>query len=163
MAPAFPSRVVPAIKEEIPRWLDQWKFTRFVTLATNDPGQAGRIDALRRLLRKWDAAINHAILGREWAVRDADRIFAFYALEKPRSNPHWHGLIRFFGAEDERRRQEEVFDRVAERHWQRLIPSGTVDIQPIYNQSGVAEYVAKTLGHPLSYEFFVVPDELKLG
>lgn len=163
------SRKVPA-REAIPEWLDQWTFTRFVTLATNWDGLSGAgvsdsaLKKLRNRLRHWDALINHAILGKHWAERDHDRIFSFYFLEKPGTNPHWHGLIRFFPVEGlEMSDQQRIFDERAALSWKKLVPSGTTDVQPITVQRGVAEYVGKMLGHPLSYENYVVADEFKRG
>ncbi|SEE05417.1 hypothetical protein SAMN05444161_4732 [Rhizobiales bacterium GAS191] len=152
--------------------MDQWQFTRFVTLATNDPALASAqlptsrlpYGVLRQRLRAWDARINHAILGKFWARLDADRIWAFYFLEKPHSNPHWHGLIRFFPVDNMSfADQEQILDTSAEKLWKELVPSGTVDVTPITRQRGVIEYVSKMLGFELSYEHFVTPDELKLG
>jgi hypothetical protein len=169
---SHPSRTVPALRSAIPTWLDQWEFTRFVTLATNDPTAADarlpgsnlKHSFMRERLRKWDAHMNHAILGREWADRHADRLWAFYFLENPNSNPHWHGLVRFFTSdEEERERQEQIFDESAEPIWKKLMPSGTVKVLDIYGQRGVAEYVAKQTAYPLSYEYYVTPDELKNG
>jgi hypothetical protein len=108
--------------------------------------------------------MNHAILGRHWAERHADRLFAFYSLEKANTNPHWHGLIRFFPVEGMTIvEQEGIFDENAERLWKKLMPSGSVKVLSVMSQRGVADYVAKTLGYPLSYEHYVVPDELRLG
>jgi hypothetical protein len=102
--PPYPSRKIPSLKTEIPAWLDQWKFDRYITLATNDPGLSVKpvhgsklpYVLLRDRLREWDKRLNHAILGRNWAIRHADRMWSFFFLEKPSSNPHWHGLVRFF-------------------------------------------------------------------
>lgn len=172
MSRMLPPPVVPKSRTEIPRWLDAWRFSRFVTLAFNDPtaadarlpGSKLKFGFLRERLRKWDAHINHALLGKHWAERHADRMFAFYVLEKVNVNPHWHGLIRFFNVtgmslED----QERMFDEQAERAWKKLVPSGTVVVRPIAWHQGIANYVAKTLAYPLSYEFYVTPDELVRG
>ena len=91
-------------------------------------------------------------------------MWAFYFLEKPNDNPHWHGLVRFFTFENKPLAiQESIFDENAERIWKRLVPSGTVDVQPIPVQRGVINYVAKMVAHPLSYEQFITPDELARG
>ena len=108
--------------------------------------------------------MNHAILGHKWAERDSDRIFAFYFLEKPNDNPHWHGLVRFFPIDDfPHDEQAKIFDENADQIWKKLVRSGSTDIQPVTCQKGVIDYVSKMLPYPLSYEFFVTPDELKLG
>jgi hypothetical protein len=91
-------------------------------------------------------------------------MWAFYFLEKPNSNPHWHGLVRFFTAENKPLGlQESIFDANAERIWKKLVPSGTVDVQPIPVQRGLIDYVAKMVSYPLSYEQFVTPDEFERG
>ena len=108
--------------------------------------------------------VNHAILGSKWAKRDSDRIYCCYFLEKPKDNPHWHGLVRFFPIDDfPQVEQEKIFDENADRIWKKLVRSGTTDIQRITSQKRVIDYVSKMLPYPISYEFFVVPDELKLG
>ena len=163
---------LPELKAAIPTWLDNWKFSRFVTLAFNDasagdarmPGSQLQGGFLRDRLRMWDGRINHAILGRYWAERHGDRTFAFYTVEKVGSNPHWHGLVRFFSEDpDEVHRQEQIFDAEAATLWKKLVPSGTTDVQVVDNQLGVANYIAKTLAYPLYFESYIVPDEFQRG
>ena len=168
----LPPRIVPALRSEIAEWVDRWQYSRFITLATNDislgtaqlPTSKLPHGVLRDRLREWDGRINHAILGKHWAKRHSDRIWAFYFLEKPSSNPHWHGLIRFFPVDDYPQvEQERAFDANASPIWKNLVPSGTVDIKPITVQRGIIDYVGKMLPYPLSYEHFVTPDELRQG
>jgi hypothetical protein len=168
----YPSRTVPREKQALIEWIDQWNFSRFVTLATNDrsldearlPTSKLPLGKLRERLRQWDARMNHAILGKHWAERDADRIWAFYFLENAKTNPHWHGLIRFFPVDNfPEAEQWRIFDENAQPIWEKLVPSGSVDVQPINLQRGVIEYVAKQVSYPLSFEYFVTPDELKRG
>lgn len=157
---------------DVAPWLNTWTFDRFVTLAFNNPlagdarlvGSSGKYVFLRERLRKWDAHVNHAMFGKYWAKRDADRTFSFYALEKPDSNPHWHGLIRFFTDDPvERERQGNQFDKTAEELWVKLVPSGTVDVQPIDEQIGAAEYIAKSLPYGVLFEHLVIADEFAFG
>jgi hypothetical protein len=167
----YPSRKVPALRSEIPAWIDRWQYSRFITLATNDTGlgsenyNAAVPNArMRDLLREFDGRMNHAILGKHWARRDADRIWAFWFLEKPNSNPHWHGLVRFFPVDGYPITAEEaIFDERAEPVWKRLVPGGSVDVKPITVQRGVIDYVGKMVSYPISYESFVTPDEFKRG
>ncbi len=86
-------------------------------------------------------------------------MWAFYFLEKPAANPHWHGLVRLTPAPGMLEKQKELFDLHAERIWKKLVPSGTVKSLPIFDQRGVADYVAKSLAYPVSYEHFTTPDE----
>ena len=59
--------------------------------------------------------------------------------------------------------QEAIFDQNAELIWKKLVPTGSVDVQPITVPRGVIEYVGKMLGYPVSLESFVTPDELVRG
>jgi hypothetical protein len=157
-----PSRTIPALKSAIPGWVEQWHFTRFVTLTFNDVAVGE--DRMRERLRRWDALINGEILGRDWATRHADRMFAIYFPEKVESNPHWHGLIRFFALDDSHRQeQERIFDLNAERLWEKLVPRGSLDNQPIYDLGGAAEYVAKAAGNEVLFERFITPDAFGRG
>jgi hypothetical protein len=42
--------------------------------------------------------MHRKLVGRDWVNRVADRMWSFYFLEKPNSNPHWHALIQFCNA-----------------------------------------------------------------
>jgi hypothetical protein len=91
--PSFPSRLVPALKTEIPLWLENWKFDRFVTLATNGANLPARTfgsrhDRLTGLLEEWDGRMNRKLAGAKWSKRPEDRMWAFYFLEKRAANPH---------------------------------------------------------------------------
>lgn len=168
----IPQRTMPKTRGALPGWLEQWTFTRYVTLAFNDSmagerrsvgsSQAGGF--LRDRLRRWDAMINHQLLGKHWAKMSADRVFTFFFLEKPDSNPHWHGLVRFIAdSPDELVRQEQTFDQAASPVWKKLVPAGSVDIQPVTGQLGVSRYITKSLDFGVGYEDFVIPDQLWRG
>lgn len=108
--------------------------------------------------------MNRKLLGTKWAERHSDRMFAFWFLEKPDANPHWHGLVRFFPADGRPiPEQQAIFDREGEGIWRKLVPTGSVNIQEIALQRGVIDYVCKMIGYPVSYEHFVVPDEFVKG
>jgi len=110
-------------------------------------------------LKEWDGRMNRKLAGPKWAERKEDRMWAFYFLEKPAANPHWHGLVRLTPAPGMLEKQKEMFDLHAERIWKKLVPSGTVKSLPIFDQRGVADYVAKSLPYAVSYEHFVTPDQ----
>ena len=163
--PSTISRVLPALKSEIPAWLEQWKFDRFVTLSTNGSvlptsSSAPSNRRMTDVLKEWDGRVNRKLVGPDWATKVVDRMWAFYFLEKPASNPHWHGLVRFEPYFPARRQSRaELFDLHAERIWKKLMPKGSVKILPIFDQRGVADYVSKGLPYPVSYEHFVTPDQ----
>lgn len=160
----YPPRIVPAMKTEIPKWLDNWSFDLFVTLTTNGAtlprkGCRSQHERLTDLLKEWDGRMNRKLAGPKWRRRIEDRMWAFYFLEKPASNPHWHGLVQL--RKDwpgMREKQWVIFEEHCGPVWKKLVPAGTVDIKPIFEQRGIEEYVAKTLQYPVSYEHFVTPD-----
>jgi hypothetical protein len=133
-------------------WLNQWQFSRFVTLAFNDPAShragafqdAGSEGHHRRALRKWDARVNHKLLGKNWAAMHADRTFSFYSPEKFETNPHWHGFIKFFSDDEiEVARQASLFDEYAGQIWKKIVPSGSFDAKVIRDQGPIADYILK--------------------
>jgi hypothetical protein len=139
-------------------WLDLWKFTHFISLAINDPMLSA--EGARQLLKEWDARMNRALLGPKWANRPDERMFNFYFLEKPNTNPHWHGLIMLGGFDDETlAHRAKILTEKAEPIWKAIKPSGTVKVKPIYHQQGASNYIAKELGYEVSYANFVTPDE----
>jgi len=91
--------IAPKFRDEIPAWLEQWKFDRFVTLATNRANMPGREfgshdERLTGLVKEWDGRMNRKLAGPKWAKRRKVRLWAFYFLEKPKANPLRRGLIR---------------------------------------------------------------------
>jgi hypothetical protein len=162
---SYISRVAPSLASEIPKWLDTFKFDRFLTLATNDSawqlkGPHLTMDRLTDILREWDARINRKVVGPQWLSQPEDRIWAFYFLEKPQSNPHWHALVRFHPPHPGYElTMMERFDNHAEPIWKKLVPAGSVQSLPIFKQTGVTKYIAKSLPYLVSYEHYVTPDQ----
>jgi hypothetical protein len=140
------------------RWLDRWRWTHFVTLATNDHRQNLSPDILHRRLRGWDAAMNRRLFGQKWTRRPDERLFAAYFLEKPTVNPHWHGLI-MLDHPDPRVRIKQAYRLRWEGGfaWRKLNPGGTIDVQEVNLREGIAKYVTKEVGHMIQYNFFVAP------
>jgi hypothetical protein len=150
----------------ISEWLGKWQFDRFITLTFNDAGDAKPSSAsataskMRKHLRDWDARMNRMLIGRDWLKRQDNRMFHFFTPEKITTNPHWHGLVSFFGADEpEKIRQGRIFDENAERIWKFLVPSGTADVKIIDDQAEFISYVAKSVCLEVNYGHFIVQDE----
>ncbi len=162
-----PSNAIPdtdrtLFQEEITSWLTTNQFTHFVTLASN----TSKIPewTMRDRLRAWDARVNRALYGQKWQKHQDDLIWYFAFLEKPRSNPHWHLLLRVVGRLGSD--QGEEFKRLpvlAEKTWMKLMPSGTVAVEGIDARSKewLVTYVAKEVWFALQYQNFVTPDEFR--
>jgi len=117
---------------------------------------------MRARLRKWEARTFRALYGPKWNKHFDELPWSFAFIENPRSNPHWHILMRLMKRLDESELIETVLLRQsANRAWLKLTPSGTVDvkgIEPGSNKS-VANYVAKQLGREIQFQHCVLPDE----
>jgi len=147
---------------ETKKWLATNKFTHFVTLATNTSSVREKV--MRDRLRAWDARVNRALYGPKWQKHQDELIWFHAFLEKPKANPHWHLLLRLVGRLGSDRNDE--FNRLpvlAENTWLDLVPSGSVDVQEIEDESldNVVAYVAKELRYELQYQNFVTPDEFR--
>eukprot|EP00435_Cladocopium_sp_Y103_P077069 s1_g808.t1 len=127
-----------------------WSF--FVTLSSNDRSRASKSLApsfansgtaeafMRDRLRRWDARVNRALLGKHWLVRPEERIEAFGVLEKPGCNPHWHLLVKL-----RCRHPKRDFSEAVEEAWLALVAAGSVDIQPVDGMVGLSRYMTKTM------------------
>lgn len=163
---ALPPNRLPFAPSDIRMWIARWPFSRFVTLTLNSPGM-GKVETIaatashmRDRLYQFDARMNRKLIGRDWQRRPDNRMFHFFAPEKLATNPHWHGLVYFFGAQgSELRRQEDMFDRHADSIWSDLVPKGSADVKAIYDLPGGVDYVAKSLPSLLNWDYCIFPDE----
>ena len=115
---------------------------------------------MRDRLYHFDARMNRKLLGRDWQRRPDNRMFHFFAPEKLDTNPHWHGLVCFYGAHgNELARQEQLFDRYARWIWCDLVPKGSVDVKAIDDLPGGIDYVAKSLSMRVNWDHCIIPDE----
>lgn len=143
-------------------WLSRHRYTHLITLASNTSEISE--EWMRDRLRQWDARVNRALYGPKWRKHYDELIWFSAFLEKPRTNPHWHLLLRFVGRTGSDKSGEfEIIGDLADRVWLKLMPSGSVNVQEINDSSRerVVTYVAKELWHKLQYNEFVTPDEFR--
>lgn len=152
--------------EQLREWLARWPFSRFVTLTLNEPGMgvghytSATAAHMRDRLYQFDGRMNHKLLGKDWQRRPDNRMFHFFAPEKLTHNPHWHGVVCFYGATgDELLRQENIFDHYAPSIWSDLVPKGSVDVKPVNDLPGGIEYIAKSQWLQVNYDHCIFPDE----
>lgn len=150
-------------KQALVQWLaETHKFDYFVTLATNNPSMERQ--TLREKLKEWDARVNRELYGSKWHAKKADLLWWFAFLEKPASNAHWHILVTKYAPFRLSEENELLTLRaVVEKHWLKLVSSGTVDVQEIRDKTEytIANYVAKELRFEAQYEDYVVPDQFR--
>lgn len=151
-----------ALRNEMADWLSSnYQFHYFVTLAPNKGVLS--TERMRRLFLLWDAQVNRKLYGPKWQKLYAERLFIFAALEKPHTNSHWHLLVRLmdyqFEGEAAFESRGRLLQEVAEPCWQRVVKSGSLTIEPIWDLRGAVEYSVKELCNPIQYESWIVPDE----
>lgn len=117
-------------------WLAERRLSHFVTLTTNDSCSprymVGRLE-------KWLKRVNRKLLGTRWLQKGDEWMISYFFPEKLRVNSHWHGLVDLVPAHYDR------FEQTAELLWVNLVPSGTTDIQRIWDRRKVARYVTKNI------------------
>jgi hypothetical protein len=164
-----PSHLDPVQRAKAWReWIAPQPWDRFVTLAFNQAGSprpvTGVADnqalALKDKLKEWDGRMQRKVVGTNWAKNHDQRFVGVYTLEKLSTNPHWHGLVRFYEVSDEeRRRQGHEFDQWAHAVWRRLVPSGDVVVKSVNDERGAVGYIGKSLLDQLNFENWVPQDE----
>lgn len=78
--------------EELADRLKDLEFHYFVTLATNHRPMPEQ--AMRSVLKDWDAHVNRWLVGPEWHRKPDERMIWFAFPEKPEINPHWHLVVQ---------------------------------------------------------------------
>ncbi|WP_375588382.1 hypothetical protein ABWH89_13875 [Hoeflea alexandrii] len=155
-------RVPALLLKEISHWLQDQRFTHFITLTTHEHSLS--IDGMRHQLREWDARVNRALIGRNWQKRRDQRIWNYSFLESPGINPHWHLLLRLDDTPVAGRVPDtQMLEDHARQAWARISPAGTVDIQEINGKTDLklTDYVVKELRSMAQYSSFVLPDEFQ--
>jgi len=122
------------------RWMLNREWTFFVTLAFPCPDvqpESMRANLKRRdALKRWDALMRHACVGRRWASRPDLCPFGIFFPEKIISHPHFHGFTIV-------PKNAHRFERHAESAWlDRIAPGGTVDIQR-FDPAKATNYIGK--------------------
>ena len=128
-------------------FLKKQDFRNFTTLAFNrDISTAGA----RAYLGKLHARLDRAALGCSWSKKRIDeRMFSISFIENPETNLHFHMLWRSPCFET------MLIDKMP-GFWEKLVPAGNVDTQPISNIDPLTFYCTKQLrqdSYILSSEF----------
>lgn len=107
----------------------------FVTLAFN---RNTTMDGAKQKLRLFQALMDGATVGNGWH-KSPHRCRYTAVIENPNKNLHLH--IAMCVAPEHR----ESFRRLAPAVWTKLCRGGTVDVQRIWNASGMADYITKQI------------------
>jgi len=141
------------IKQEMQAFLQAQDWDYFVTANLN---RSTNWHGARRLLKDWHARIDSQIVGPRWRQKTSQRtrFVAFY--EGAQTNEHWHMLLKLNG------KHRDIFSAEAPVIWQRLVPSGSLDIRPVLtrtDQHRISGYVVKDLWKDMAQQSFVLSEE----
>ena len=91
----------------------------------------------RNALRQWHAEVDRSLLGSKWSKKDASERTFFAAFpEHADHNLHYHLLLRLPGEW-----LSEEFQLLAIDHWGRVVPGGSLDVQPLLTDEDVQNVV----------------------
>lgn len=155
-----------------------------ITLATD---QQTSIEHARSMLRRWDASVNHAIIGGSWSRHEDQHCRWLAVLEGRKSDLHWH-LAFCLSPELTRRRQKFITTpslthsaltyrvQSTKEHtgctkhdhglvadaWRKVTNGkGTADTVLIHYTQGISEYLSKEQHDTALYDSFVTSREFK--
>jgi hypothetical protein len=137
------------------RWMGQEEFDLFVSLNFNTDASYQR---LRSTLKALLARLDRHFLGRDWCNFPSRlRTTAVAVVENLDSNSHVHVLMTLprLGRKLPIREQR----RIISDYWSILVPSGSADVQAIYDAKRLARYFAKQFKRPGYFEKFMLARE----
>ena len=153
-------------RQDLVKFLDQYGFHLFITLATNRPGsEAFARDKFKGFMARFDR--NNA--GRSWHKNLNMRSVAVASLEHMDSNLHLHIVLQIpelvmsqhpikKGKFKKRwRRLAKYWEPTIKQIWGELCPQGSADILPYLK--GASAYSMKGAGNRISYENFMLSTE----
>jgi|GEM_PF-2571715 len=115
--------------------------------------QFSRTLDMTRLIGKYLAMMDRALLGRNWSqFSPDDRTDGIFFIEHTDTNIHAHGLLRF----------PELkycgLDVLTVQKWNKLTEAGSTDFQEIYDAQNVTEYCTKEMN-----SFLFNPDQVVMA
>jgi len=154
------------LREASRPWLqnDLSQFELSVTLNFN---RDIRWVAAKDKIGEWAQRIDNAYLGSGYVNKPDQRMFFVAFFENADTNPHFHVLVKLPQV-PWRRLMTQTFkgsrklawhEDTIDKHWRKLIKSGTVNAQKIYGERGVIKYDTKQLARLKSIEHFVISTE----
>lgn len=121
-----------------------WVFNREVSL-----------EFARNRLKEFDARVSRWIFGKKHHLRTGRRRVNFVAIPARVGHLHLHGLV-YVPAPDSRL---DLFEQIAPAMWQKLVPSGNLDIREFTDVAGWIKYATHNRGGLRLVEDFILSGE----
>lgn len=124
------------------QWLPRKKWNFFLTIKFNTTSS---LEAARTNFKRLCQALDRKLIGPKYGRRNRRRTLIVVASEHIHSNFHFHGMLKLCcKRRPKRRRLEKLLDKL----WKRILPSGSVDLQRLCDAKGAAGYMTKELFVP---------------
>jgi len=152
-------------RDAIVTYLNERRWTHYVTLATHDMSYSLSIDRLKGLAKLWEAKMHQILVGAHWVRKYDERFQGFYVIEKPRSSPHLHAILQLDRPDDQCSGRDTLLTRARALEyftpfvWKRLSPSGSSDVKIIStkeDQTRIVTYITKELLYPQQFENYIL-------
>jgi hypothetical protein len=147
----FP-RIPKTLRDALSDHLKPRPWTHAITLAFNSG--AVTVAAADRALGRFKVRLNRSALGPHWGKKPDEQVFAFWFLEKPQTNTHWHGVLWLEPSHFEKLSKKRTAEHEISQIWSQISPRGTVNFVLLQDKPGWIDYIAKELQSPLQYESF---------
>ena len=119
----------------------------WVTFVTN---RSASIAGFERKVFHWQAHVDRELLGPRWQGLSSNRTMFVGIVEHVTTNIHMHAGVCVPS-------KAERFRAVASRNWEKLVPSGNLDIQE-YKSLGAATYSSKDIRASYSERIILSPN-----
>jgi hypothetical protein len=130
------SVAVASYRPSVAQFIADAKPSLAITLAFHRPTLPA--DAMQKT-RLFHAMLDHAALGRNWLNRADERSSYIAVIEHLDTNLHVH-LAMTCGD-----KHLDCVHEAATAIWRKLVPGGTIDIQPAYDVPGWGHYLSKEI------------------
>lgn len=117
------------------KFIADFPATHAVTLVFN---RATKHDAAEKRLKRFQAYVDDALLGRNWS-KMSDRTRIIGVAENIKRNLHWHLAVAVPQS------MSAQYEAACETAWSKLVPGGSVKVVPIYDAPGWASYICKQI------------------
>lgn len=148
LAAAMPSRMGDKFMKLSTAWKhtlrDAYKEPN-VFLTMNFNRQIG-FERMNAYAKAFFARADRRIIGRNFIKRPEERIDCIGVIESPDTNPHihWFGLLPVPALNDY---TADIYSEGFTREFKAVVPSGTIDVRPVWNKRRLSGYISKQLRH----------------
>ena len=143
------------MRREFVEFLCNTDTTHLVTFAFNSDACEAKA---RDRLQEWQKRVDSFALGPRYWKKNDKRIFFVAVPESMGINTHYHALVRW---PESKKKTKKIIQHAEELWRDKLVKSGNLDVQKLYDKKGAAKYITKHLRQ--SVENWLISNEFHAG